>query len=438
MAPEAFFWNSEPMNDEIRKNLKFNYVVNVFDGAFFGFALGFASFSTVIPLFISTLTDSAILIGLVTAIHTLGWQLPQLFMARSVSRQKRYKPMVVLFTTQERLPFLGLALIAFFLPKIGPSLGLVLVFSMLAWQGLGGGVTASPWQVMIHKVIPTELLATFFGVQGAASSLLASAGAVLAGILLDRYPYPTNYAIVFGIACVWLVISWFFTNGTREPEHSVAVPEGEQPSLRESVHTILHADSNFVWLLISRILSQFGIMGFSFYAVYVVYNLGASETQAGLMTSVLMITQVGMNVILGWLADHWNIKGVLEIGFVAMGLSTLAAWLAPSFGWFFLVMVLTGAASTALWTIMMALTLQFGTDENRPMYVGMANTLIAPFTILAPLFGGWLANYSGYPTTFLASAICSVVAILTLHFLVHDPRKHRQAASPTKADTDAS
>ena len=63
------------------------------------------------------------------------------------------------------------------------------------------------------------------------------------------------------------------------------------------------------------------------------------------MTSVLMVTQVVMNIGMGWLADRWNRKGVLEIGFVAMGFSALTAWLAPSFNWFFLVMGLTGIAN---------------------------------------------------------------------------------------------
>jgi MFS family permease len=415
------------MSDEIQKNMKFNYIVNVFDGAFFGFGLGFASFSTVIPLFLSTMTDSAILIGLVMAVHSLGWQLPQLFMARSVARQNRYKPMVVWLTIQERLPFFGLALVALALPKIGMTAGIIVVFSMLAWQGLGGGVTAAPWQVMIHKVIPPDFLATFFGIQGAAANLLASGAAIVAGILLDRISYPTNYAVVFSIACVWLAISWFFINATREPEHYVDVTQIPQSSLMRSVATLLKADTNFVWLLISRMLSQFGMMSFGFYAVYVVHKLGASETQAGIMTSVLMVTQVVMNVGMGWLADRWNRKAVLEIGFLAMGLSALTAWLAPTYNWFFLVMGLTAVANTALWTIMMALSLQFGTDETRPMYIGMLNTLITPFTILAPLLGGWLANSAGYPATFLASAICSIVAILVLHFMVQDPKKLSKA-----------
>jgi len=80
------------------KNFPFNFIVNVIDGGFFGLGLGFASFSTVLPLFVSNLTNSAILIGLIPAIHIVGWQLPQLFTAQRVAQQKRYKPMVMFFT----------------------------------------------------------------------------------------------------------------------------------------------------------------------------------------------------------------------------------------------------------------------------------------------------------------------------------------------------
>lgn len=60
------------MNTELRKHFRYNFIINVLDGGFFGSALGFASFVTVLPLFVSTLTDSAILIGLASAIHSVG------------------------------------------------------------------------------------------------------------------------------------------------------------------------------------------------------------------------------------------------------------------------------------------------------------------------------------------------------------------------------
>lgn len=92
---------------ELTKNLKHNFTVNILDGTFFGLGIGFASFATVIPLFVSNLTESALLIGLVPAVHNVGWQLPQLLTAKSVSRMKQFKPAAIFWTIQERLPFWG-------------------------------------------------------------------------------------------------------------------------------------------------------------------------------------------------------------------------------------------------------------------------------------------------------------------------------------------
>ena len=70
-----------PIEAYINKHLRFNFTLGLLDGGFFGLAMGFASFSAIIPLFVHHLTDLAVLIGLVPAIHNMGWQLPQLLTA---------------------------------------------------------------------------------------------------------------------------------------------------------------------------------------------------------------------------------------------------------------------------------------------------------------------------------------------------------------------
>src|SRR6266508_5826656 len=123
----------------IRKHLRYNVAVNLLDGGFFGVAIGFASFGTILPLFVASMTDSATLIGLVPAIHAAGWLFPQLFTAKHTSRLRRYKRTVMINTIHERVPFLGFAIVALLLPTIGIQAGLTLSFLLLIWQGLGGG-----------------------------------------------------------------------------------------------------------------------------------------------------------------------------------------------------------------------------------------------------------------------------------------------------------
>src|SRR6188474_2707064 len=117
-----------------RKHLRYNIVVNLMDGGFFGAAIGFASFGTILPLFVASMTNSATLIGLVPAIHAAGWLLPQLFTANHTSRLRRYKRTVLLMTIHERIPFLGFAIIALLMPSISIKAGLILTFIFLIWQ----------------------------------------------------------------------------------------------------------------------------------------------------------------------------------------------------------------------------------------------------------------------------------------------------------------
>ncbi len=410
-----------------RKNLTRNYIANIMDGGFFGFGIGFASFSTVIPLFVDTMTDSAILIGLITAVHVMGFQIPQLLMARSVSKLKRYKPMVMWMTINERVPFLGLALIALFYHQLGSTAAIILTFTMLVWQGLGAGFTANAWQNMISKIIPGEGLATFFGLQSSAANLLSSIGAVAAGTLIEKQLFPGNYVLCFLIAFGLLGLSFIAIGFTRESEHEISAEVHAQPALWHSMMAILKRDTNFSWFLIARTLVQFGTMAFSFYTVFAASRLMAGAYAVGILTSVSMIAQVIFNPLLGWVADHWSRKGVLEIGALAIVLSAMIARFAPSVAWMYPAVILAAVANTAFWTITMAMTLQFGKEHERPTYVGMANTLIAPATIIAPLVGGWLADARGYPATFLVAALAGLASVAVFHLFVRDPHTRRLA-----------
>ncbi len=412
------------LNDNTDQDLKHNILVNIADGAFFGFGVGFASYTTIIPLFVANLTTSATLIGLIPAIHNMGWQLPQLLLANKISRMKKIKPFVAFMTTQERLPILGLAFVGLLLPKIGVTAALIASFILLVWQGLGSGLTANAWQIMISKVIPGNIRGTFFGAQSAAANLLASLGALLAGLLLVKLKPPYDFSTLFFIASGLYVLSWFFLNMTRE---TAPIPEGEippPPPLWQNIKSILRNDLSFRNFLISRFISQFGMMAFAFYTVFAVKNLNMSVLTVGVMTSVLMITQVVANPLLGRLADKWSGKGVLVLGGLSAVLSAILAIIIKNPNWFVLVFILNGIAATAYWTIGITMSLQFGDERQRPTYVGMSNTLIAPSAILAPLVGGLLADSFGYSVTFITSASIGLISVAALARLVKDPRKH--------------
>ena len=416
------------MANDNSDDLRHNFIANTLDGGFFGLGIGFASFVTIIPLFVSQLTDSAILIGLIPAIHAMGWQLPQLLTADHVTRQSRYKPTVVLMTLQERIPYFGLALVAWFLPGIDRQVALVLTFALLVWQGLGGGFTATAWQSMIGKIMPPRRVGTFFGIQAAAANLFASGGAIGAGIILERLASPLNFALCFLLASVALTVSWFCLVQTREQNTPpVIAPSAARPFLSR-MSAIVRRDANFRWFLVARMLSQLAVMAFAFYTVYAVRHHGMDVFTAGVMTAVLTGTQIIANPLLGWVGDRWGYRTAMQIGVLAAAGSGLLAWFAPNILWFYPAFVLAGVANVGVWTIAMAMTLEFDAGPDRPAYIGLANTLIAPSTILAPLIGGWLADTAGYSVTFFVSVVGSLATAVVLYAMLRDPRLRVQVS----------
>jgi MFS family permease len=408
---------------ELRARVKYNFTVNVLDGAFFGVALGVASFVTVIPLFVDTLTDSTILIGLPYAIHLLGWQLPQVFSAGYVTRVNRYKPFVVLVTLFERLPYFGLALVALGVSVIGTNWALLLTFIFLIMQGFSGGIAATCWQSMINKIMPPELRGTFYGMQSAAANLLASGGAVLAGVILQAWQSPLDYVVCFLVAGVGMMVSYSFLKATYEPAHFVSNPT--RASMRETLARlggIWGRDANLRWFVLARMLAQFALVGTNFYTIFAVRRYGMSEELGGIMTGVLLIAQVVSNPLFGWLGDRWGHRGMLIVGALITSVGAFLPLLINDITGLYFVFALAGVSIAVLWTSILAFTADFGREQERPYYIGLSNTLVAPVTLAAPFVGGWLIDTASFEVTFMLAGVAGVLTALLFAFLVRTPQ----------------
>lgn len=411
-------------------HFRHNFVYNILDGSFFGLGLGFASFVTIIPLFVNTLTDSTLLIGLIPAIHTLGWQVPQLFMANRVARQARYKPLTLTMTLQERWPFLGLAVVALLSATISAPLALALTFILLIWQGLGAGLTATPWQSMITKIMPPNRVGLFYGSQNAAANLTAGIGAIIAGAILLRLDPAPGFALCFGIASVTMATSLLFLARTRE------APTPPQPILQDPADFwpmlggILRRDPNFRWFLVARVLAQFSFMAVGFFTIYAVRHLAADEQTVGVMTGLYLFIQTLAGPVIGLAGDRWGHRLVYIAGALFMTVSAGLALAAPEPAWFYAIYALAGVANAVFWTATMSIIVEFGTLAERPYYIGLTNTLIAPATLLAPIIGGWLVDAVSFEVMFAAAAAAGALTVAVLAGLMRDPRRQRLAPAP--------
>lgn len=422
MIPEMTMTDSPAAEIEVERNYRFNFIVNVLDGTLFWWGSSFFSTRTILPLYVSRLTDSTVAVGLLATISAAGWLLPQLFTANWVQRLPRKKEAPVrvgLFT--ERLPVILLAPAAWLAGRV-PGLALVVFFALYAWHVIGAGVVAVGWQDMIANVIPVDRRGRFFGVTNFGGTATGVLGALAAAWLLDRYDFPSGYMYSFAAAAVLISLSWVFLALTREPIRTTLEPTVSSREYWRRLPGILRADGNFRRFLLSQVVISWGGMAVGFLAVYAVARWRLADSQAGDYAASMLVGQALSNLFLGVLADRKGHKLVLELSTLFGVMAVVLAYLAPDPRWFYLVFAFVGANAAGSILSGIMIVFEFTRPEMRPTYIGLSNTIVGVFNAVSPMVAAWVVGEVGYQPLFATAAIIGAVGLALLRWTVREPR----------------
>ena len=416
----------------VRKHESWNFATNVADLTFFQFANSFIFGATVLSLYASHLTDSAVLIGLIPAIQQVAHYLPQLLLARHVETLPRKKPLILRISVMERLPYLFIALLALLWPGAPRALAYAVLALSLGLATGAGGLAGPAWQNMLAKVIRPERRGIFFGVSNATGGLLGVAGAALSRYILGAYAYPTSFGLCFLLAFGAQVISWVALAGNREPArkpNKVSLPAREY---FRRLPGVLRGNQNFSRYLVGRALIILGTMATAFYVLYAREAFGVDDAFAGTLTMVALTSQTVFTPLLGVLADR---KGHKWATVVCTGLGVGAAALAlgaPSVGWLYGVFVLMNASTAGLMVANMSMIMTFAEPDDLPTYIGLSNTLLAVPILAAPVMGGWIVDLAGFHALFAVSLALGLAGMATMRWAVQEPQ-----SAPTPAPAEA-
>jgi MFS family permease len=416
--------SNSAIQQEIERNYRWNFLVNALDGASFWLGMSFFSSTIILPLFVSHFTDSPLVIGLISFLGWGGVFLPQLFTANVVERapRKKFFPVTLGFFL-ERLPIFLLAPMTYFLATGQPVLTLILFFVLYAWHNFGAGVIIVGWQDMIAKIIPVEKRGRFFGITNFIGNGTGILGALAVPFILEKFAFPLGYVFSFTITAVLIFLSWVFLSLTREPDVHSSKPSVSQLDYLRSLPEILRRDRNFRMYLLSQIIFSLSGMATGFLVVYTVRTWNLPDAKASGFMIALQIGLALANLFFGFLSDRKGHKLSLEICLLLSTLTLLLAILAPSPLWFFPIFFLRGAVNAGTFISGISIVYEFTDAENRPTYIGLANTIPGIAASLAPLIGGWLAGAMSYRSMFIFSALIGAVSWVILRFAVREPRK---------------
>ncbi len=411
------------MEQEIEAHYTRNAIMNFLDGVAFWFGMGFLGMQTIVPIYLSKLTDNPLLFGLLATISSAGWFLPQLLTAHWTQRlpRKKFAPVNVGFFT-ERLPVLLLAA-STLLAVRNRSLALVALMGLMIWYTVGSGAVAVGWQGMLAKVIPDDRRGKLFGVTNTVGMGLGALSGLAAARLLARHSFPINYTLTFSASAVFMLLSWLALVFVHEPAEAVpAKTQTDQGDFWRNLRAVLKSDSNFVRYLTSQVITTGGAMAFGFLAVYAAQRWNLPDSVAGGFAVCQQVSQALSNIAFGVLADRHGHKIVLELGTLAAVLAMGLAILAPGPILFYAVIALAGISFAATYQSGLMIALEFNTAQHRPTYIGLNNTVRGMAAALTPILAGGLVKLINYRGLFAVALVVGLAGLWYLRSRVREPR----------------
>lgn len=411
----------EDVEAEMWRNYNWNFSVNVIDGSLFLLAQSLMSPTTILPFFVSRLTDNPFYFGLLAVIANGGWFFPQLFTAGPIERTARKKPWLInLGFFLERMPLILLTATTF-LAVHSPAWALALFLLSFAIYNLGAGVIAPAWQDLLAVCFPATRRGRLMGVTMFVGGIAGALGAVGSSRILDNIAFPRNFLILFALATILMFLGWAVLALTREPVRQLPRNAENRLRLWTRLGRILRRDQNFRRFLIARGLLAVGGMGVAFVTVAAVSKWDVSGGTVGNYTVAFLVGQSASNLLFGLLADRKGHKVSLLLGGLAASIGYVIAGTAALPLLYYLVFVLLGVYFSATFVSGLMIVLEFVGPEQRPTYVGITNSIIGAINVVIPLAGSWFATVS-YTYLFALSAAASLLGVLLMAFWVAAPR----------------
>ena len=416
-------WFFGPEVGDKRGVLRQNIVANIIDGSVYAFGIGFVSIQTVVPVMVKRISGSDFAVGLVLMLWTAGFNFPQIFIANHAQRFP-YKMRLFLQTAfLQRIPWLLLALLSFFmLGGLSPTAGTIAFFFLFTLAGVTGSLCFPIWFDVIAKLTPVELRGRLF----AARNLLGGLLGILAGLVVERVlteiAYPLSYGVLYTLAFSLTLVSYWSLTKLKEEAPSPVAEEVHTLEYYRSLPRILKEQKNFRNFLIADALLLAATMAFAFYSVHAIRKFSLSDSSAGIFTVVVMCSAIIGNMFFGTIADRYGHKVNLVLSAASTALSCFMAILAPDRTLYLIVFVGMAFQIGLSGISRLSIVAELCSEEERPTYVALTNLVTSPF-ILFGLVAGGIASQYGYDAVFLIAGVMAVASALWMAFRVDEPRE---------------
>lgn len=389
-----------------------NFWLGVVNGIIFNASGAFLNANTILPLFVSRLTDSRFLVGTAAALHEVGWYVPQLFVAAATAHRPRQKPFYIRAAVFRLLVFSALLASFFFSSYQKPGQVLLFFFLFYGLYSLGGGFAGVAFMEIVSKTVPPARRGSFWGLRMSVGGLLAAAFGRVVATILNQNPFPRNFELLFLLAFGFIFSGIFSFAWVKEPELPDRLPKIPYRRRILEAFSLLKTDPHFFRLYATRLLIGAYMLAAPFYVIYARQELDFSVKAAGLFVSAEVLGMAISNLWWSALSNRGH-DGIVLLSSAVFALfaplwALASGWLGFSPFVYAFIFFALGATNSGLTVGYLNHLLKIAPESRRTLYIGFLHTLLFPI-LFFPGLGGLILENLSYSALFLSAVLIALV-----------------------------
>ena len=401
----------------LTKHRTWNYCINILDTGTYAIPLAILSEATVVPFFVSQLTNSALIIGLLPTLNWVGIHLPQIFGAYLAHGQQRRKSTIIKLGWLERLGILGIFLATLTLDNMPTTVTLALF--LLAYTALWGftGLFIPAYSDFYAKHILVGR-GFFYGVQTLIYGVMGLVGAGIIRWQLDSASFPRNFQALFGIAVVSALPGMIAIHNMREVTFPRPLTAKKLSRYLGEVPALLRQNRPFVRVLLGLSVLSLGKMSVPFVTVYAIQQFSLPAGVVAIYSGLLLGARSATALLWGYLTDKIGYRWLwISYGVLLLAQAVISWWAADPI-WFYLVFLLIGAALGMETAVRPETIYQLSPPSETSRFVGLSNTFLAIPLALGPLLAGTLIDLFSYRVALAGSVFIAAAGLPIAYWLI--------------------
>ena len=383
---------------------KRNFKAFVWHAVFLALTKNFSDINTVIPTMLIQAGGTPFHLGLLTTIMVGGSKFMQLFFGAFLSHKKKTKNYLFIGVY---LRVSALLILGYLLSFAGTMEGdhviglILLLMTIFSFSGAFAGIA---YNDILGKSIPTNSRKRFLIVRQILGGTAVLVSALVARKVINVFPYPANYSILFLMAGLFLFVGsggfWVIKEKVSTVSETLSLKKkfalfGKHFAKDRRLRNYLYAVNT----------TSLGIAIIPFLIALAKKNFGLTGIDVGNYLLLQVIGTILATILFKYMSKGDGYRGILTINILSGALLPIIALLLQDNPIMYLLLFpLSGLVLASKEIAIPGILLEISNDENRAIYTGISGAgSIA--TLIFPIAAGILISLIGFAPVFIAASL---------------------------------